>query len=205
MYTPPAFRDSDPAHLRRHMLATRLAILVTQDKGDLQATHLPLLIENSGPHGTLLGHLARANSQWKTLAQGGDALVIFPGEDAYVSPSAYAAKAEHGKVVPTWNYTAVHAWAKPEVFDDAAQLIAVVQGLTERHEAGQAQPWAVSDAPAGYIAGMLKAIVGVQLVIERIEGKRKLSQNRAQPDIDGVRQRLASSTDPRDRALAALM
>lgn len=205
MYTPAAFRDTDAASVRQHMLESRLAILVTQGQDGLHATHLPLLFEEGEPHGLLLGHLARANEQWKALAGGNSALVIFPGADAYVSPSAYASKAEHGKVVPTWNYTAVHAWASPEVFDDATQLLAVVQKLSERHEASQATPWAVGDAPAGYIAGMLKGIVGLRLVIERIEGKRKLSQNRSQADIDGVRRYLAASDEPRDRELAALM
>ncbi|WPO99983.1 FMN-binding negative transcriptional regulator [Pseudomonas sp. HR96] len=206
MYNPRAFIDDDLPRLHQVIQQTRLAILVSQGASGLNASHLPLLLEpDAGPCGTLVGHLARANAQWHDLAAGAPALVIFPGADAYVSPAFYPAKAEHGKVVPTWNYVAVHAHGQAEIFDDPERLLAVVSALTEHHESGRAQPWAVSDAPADYIAGMLKAIVGLRLPIERLEGKRKLSQNRAQADINGVRGGLAQSADPRDQALATLM
>lgn len=206
MYNPRAFIDDDLPRLHDVMQQTRLAILVTHGANGLNASHVPLLLDrNAGPYGTLTGHLARANQQWQDLAAGAPALVIFAGADAYVSPSFYPAKAEHGKVVPTWNYVAIHAHGQAEVFSDAERLLAVVSALTERHESGRAQPWAVSDAPADYIDGMLKAIVGVRLPIERLEGKRKLSQNRAPADIDGVRAGLAQSTDAGDQALGALM
>ncbi|MNE80114.1 Protease synthase and sporulation protein PAI 2 [compost metagenome] len=131
--------------------------------------------------------------------------MVFPGAEAYVSPSFYPTKAEHGKVVPTWNYIAVHAYGRAEVFSDAQRLRDLVSALTDRHENGRAQPWKVDDAPAHYIDGMLKAIVGFALPIQRLEGKRKLSQNRSTADIAGVREGLAASPDPHDQALAHLM
>ncbi|SEM61262.1 negative transcriptional regulator, PaiB family [Pseudomonas sp. ok272] len=206
MYLPSAFAVDDLTALHQQILDTRLAVLVTQGEQGLQASHLPLLLNpGEGPHGTLYGHLARANRQWQALQAGAEALVIFAGADAYVSPSFYPAKAEHGKVVPTWNYVAVHASGTAEVFSDAERLLRLVSALTERHESGRAQPWKVDDAPAQYIDGMLKAIVGFALPIQRLEGKRKLSQNRSTADIAGVREGLAASPDPHDQALAHLM
>jgi len=206
MYTPAAFRDDDTHSLHRLMDETRLAILVTYDENGMQASHLPLLLRSDqGANGTLYGHLARANPQWRALQAGAQVMVIFPGADAYVSPAFYPAKAEHGKVVPTWNYLAVHAYGTAEVFSDAQRLLEVVSGLTDKHEAGRASPWAVTDAPADYIDKMLGAIVGFELPIERLEGKRKLNQNRSAEDIKGVREGLAASSDAKDRELAQLM
>ena len=206
MYTPSAFSEQDLLTLQQHIQGTRLATLVTHGKLGLQAIHVPLLLRpEQGPNGTLYGHLARANPQWQELAEGGEVLVIFPGADAYVSPSFYPAKAEHGKVLPTWNYVAVHAYGQAEVFDDADRLLNLVSALTDRHEAGRDKPWKVADAPAQYIDSMLKAIVGFALPIQRLEGKRKLSQNRSAADIAGVQQGLAASADSQDQALAQLM
>ena len=206
MYTPRAFTEEAPLELQRLIRDTRLALVVTHGPEGLQASHLPLLLKaDEGPHGTLYGHLARANRQWQTLAAGGEVLVIFTGGDAYVSPSFYPAKAEHGKVVPTWNYLAVHAYGQAEVFDEPPRLLDLVSSLTDRHEADRASPWQVTDAPADYIDGMLRAIVGFALPITRLEGKRKLSQNRCPADVQGVRQGLAASTDILDRNLAHWM
>lgn len=206
MYTPRAFTEEDPLELQRLIRDTRLALVVTHGPEGLQASHLPLLLKaDEGPHGTLYGHLARANRQWQTLAAGGEVLVIFTGGDAYVSPSFYPAKAKHGKVVPTWNYLAVHAYGQAEVFDEPPRLLDLVSSLTDRHEADRASPWQVTDAPADYIDGMLRAIVGFALPITRLEGKRKLSQNRSPADVQGVRQGLAASTDILDRNLAHWM
>lgn len=206
MYTPSAFSEQDLLTLQQHIQGTRLATLVTHGKLGLQAIHVPLLLRpGQGPNGTLYGHLARANPQWQELAEGGEVLVIFPGADAYVSPSFYPSKAEHGKVVPTWNYVAVHAYGEAEVFDDAERLLNLVSALTDRHEAGRDKPWKVADAPAPYIDSMLKAIVGFALPIQRLEGKRKLSQNRSAADSAGVQQGLAASADSQDQALAQLM
>lgn len=203
MYTPRAFALDDLPEIQQLIQHTRLAQLVSVGEHGLQASHLPLLLNpDEGANGTLYGHMAKANPQWRDLQNGAEALVIFAGADAYVSPTFYPAKAEHGKVVPTWNYLAVHAYGKAEVFIDAERLLAVVSALTDRHEGGRPQPWAVSDAPADYIDGMLKAIVGFALPIERLIGKRKLSQNRSQADINGVRNGLAASEDLRDQTLA---
>lgn len=203
MYTPRAFALDDLPEIQQLIQHTRLAQLVSVGEHGLQASHLPLLLNpDEGANGTLYGHMAKANPQWRDLQNGAEALVIFAGADAYVSPAFYPAKAEHGKVVPTWNYLAVHAYGKAEVFTDAERLLAVVSALTDRHEGGRQQPWAVSDAPADYIDGMLKAIVGFALPIERVIGKRKLSQNRSQADINGVRNGLAASDDVRDQTLA---
>ena len=206
MYTPSNFAINDLPELQQQILGTRLAVLVTHGEEGLQASHLPLLLRpDQGPNGTLYGHFARANPQWKALQDGAQALVIFAGAEAYVSPGFYPSKAEHGKVVPTWNYVAVHAYGTAEVFTDADRLRDLVSALTDRHEAGRNNPWKVADAPADYIDGMLKAIVGFALPIERLEGKRKLSQNRSTADIAGVREGLAASPDAHDQALAHLM
>ena len=186
------------------MRATRLPTLVSYGKQGLLASHLPLLLEAAeGQYGTLYGHFARANPQWHDLAQGSPALVIFQGAEAYISPSWYAAKTEHGKVVPTWNYISIQAHGRAEVFEDAERLLQLVSRLSDQHEAERPQPWAVSDAPREYIDSMLRAIVGFALPIERLEGKWKLGQNRSQADQTGVREGLAASHDPRDRELAA--
>ncbi|HEX5840925.1 MAG TPA: FMN-binding negative transcriptional regulator [Pseudomonas sp.] len=204
MYSPTAFRQDDLSELHRQILDCRLATVVSQGASGLQASHLPLLLEpDEGQFGTLYGHFARANPQWRDLADGAEALVIFQGPEAYISPSWYPAKAEHGKVVPTWNYIAVHAQGRAEVFEDAERLLQLVSRLSERHEAGRAQPWAVSEAPRDYIDGMLRAIVGFALPIEHLQGKWKLGQNRSAADQAGVREGLAASLDPRDRELAA--
>ncbi|KAA0988493.1 FMN-binding negative transcriptional regulator [Pseudomonas sp. ANT_J12] len=206
MYNPSSFAIKDLPDLQQQILATRLAILVTHGEQGLQASHIPVLLDaEQGPNGTLYGHFAKANPQWKDLQNGAEAMVIFAGADAYVSPGFYPSKAEHGKVVPTWNYVAVHAYGVAEVFTDANRLLNLVSALTDRHEASRAQPWKVADAPADYIDGMLKAIVGFALPIQRLEGKRKLSQNRNAADIAGVREGLAASPDAQDQALAHLM
>jgi transcriptional regulator len=194
MYTPAAFTQQDPNELFELIGSSRLATLVTNGAQGLQASHLPLLLErDEGPNGTLYGHLARANPHWRDLAAGGSGLAIFLGPEAYVSPGFYPGKAEHGKVVPTWNYLAVHAYCQAEVFDEPERLLALVTRLTQRHEASREQPWSVSDAPADYIAGMLRSIVGFALPIARLEGKWKLSQNKPAADIAGVRDALAGS------------
>jgi transcriptional regulator len=206
MYTPSYFRDEDLVSLHRQIKSTRLATLVTFDETGLQASHIPLLLEPAqGPQGTLYGHLAKANPQWKALETGAQALLIFQGADAYISPSFYAAKAEHGKVVPTWNYLAVHAYGRADVFTDPERLLRIVTGLTDKHEAGRAETWAVTDAPADYIEKMLNGIVGFAIPIERLEGKRKLNQNRSAEDIAGVSKGLALSQDPSDQKIAQLM
>ncbi|MEG5266798.1 FMN-binding negative transcriptional regulator [Pseudomonas sp. JDS28PS106] len=205
MYVPKAFAETDIPALHALMDQTRLAVLVTHGEQGLQASHLPLLRTSDGKFGTLYGHMAKANPQWRDLAAGAEALVIFPGADAYVTPSFYPGKAEHHKVVPTWNYQAVHAYGQAEVFTDAEPLRQLVSDLTRKHEAARPAPWSVDDAPQDYIASMLRAIVGFALPIQRLEGKRKLSQNRTAEDQAGVRAGLAASSDLQDREVARLM
>jgi transcriptional regulator len=206
MYTPSAFNDEELASLHSLIEQTRLAILVTHDENGIQASHLPLLFSpEQGPFGTLYGHMAKANPQWRTLQTRAEAMVIFAGADAYVSPGFYPSKAEHGKVVPTWNYQAVHAYGRADVFTDAGRLLNLVSALTDKHEGSRAQPWAVADAPAEYIDKMLSAIVGFALPISSLEGKRKFSQNRSAEDIAGVRAGLVATADARDLELAKLM
>jgi transcriptional regulator len=205
MYAPPAFREDDLAALHATMRDVRLANFVTTTAEGLVATPLPLLLApDEGPYGTLYGHLARANSQWK-LPPSGDAMVLFMGPDAYVSPTWYPSKLEHQKVVPTWNYIAVHAYGPAEFFEDADRLLDVVTRLTNLHEQRKAKPWAVSDAPEAFIRAQLKGIVGLRLPIARLEGKRKMSQNRSAEDRAGVAAGLAASEQASDHAVAALI
>lgn len=206
MYVPPAFRIEDLAEIQAAMRSARLAQVVTLGAGGLAATPLPLLLDpDEGAFGTLYGHLARANPQWRDAAPGGEALAIFMGPDAYVTPAWYAAKAETGKVVPTWNYETVQARGPAEFFDDPDRLHAVVTRLTDRHEAARAEPWAVADAPEPFVRAQLRGIVGLRLPIARLEGKRKMSQNRSPADQERVREGLALSADPADRRAATAM
>ncbi|NGM21181.1 FMN-binding negative transcriptional regulator [Roseomonas stagni] len=205
MYIPPAFRLDDLPGLHGTIRAAGLANLVTATAEGLVASPLPLFLDpEDGPFGTLHGHLARANPQWRTPAIG-QAMAVFMGPDAYVSPSWYPSKQEHHRVVPTWNYVTVHAYGAAEFYEDPDRLLALVTRLTERHESPRPAPWAVFDAPADFIRGQLKGIVGLRLPIARLEGKRKLSQNRSAEDRAGVRTALAASDRPADRAVAAAM
>ena len=205
MYTPPAFREDDPATLRRIMRDARLSTLITATEEGLVATPLPLLLaETEGEFGTLYGHVAKANPQWK-LPTAHDALVVFSGPDAYVTPSWYAAKREHGKVVPTWNYEAVHAYGPVEFFEDEERLRDVVTRLTEFYEKPRERPWAVTDAPEAFVGAQLRGIVGVRVPIVRLQGKRKMSQNRPEADRIGVAVGLAESDHAGERAVAAMI
>ena len=208
MYNPPAFRDEDRDSLFATIRAARLALMVSAGaEGEApDATHLPMtLAPAEGPHGTLYGHIAKANPHWQGLRRAGRARAIFTGPEAYVSPALYPAKKEHGRVVPTWNYVAVHAIGAVEVVEDPARLHAIVSTLTQHHEAPRAEPWAVTDAPEDFVRGQLKGIVGLVLRIETLIGKRKLSQNRAAADRQGVVEGLGASADPLDRAVAEVM
>ncbi len=209
MYLPSSFAEKDVPTLHAFLEAHPLATLVTAVGGSdgLFATHLPLLLDrDTGSFGRLFGHIARANPHARQLASGEhQTLVIFSGPDAYITPNWYRTKAEHGRVVPTWNYVAVHAYGKVTVHDDPQFLRPHLERLTRHHEASRAQSWEVSDAPDEYIAQQLRAIVGIEVVIERLEGKWKMSQNRATADIDGVVEGLSASSAPVDHVVAGLV
>ncbi|MEQ8651433.1 MAG: FMN-binding negative transcriptional regulator [Kiloniellales bacterium] len=202
MYTPPAFEADGTTLLAAMLEENPLAALVTTGPDGIEASHLPLLYLAEA--NCLVGHLARANGQWRSLA-GQEGLAIFLGHQAYISPSWYASKQEHGKVVPTWNYEAVHVYGRLHVVDDKAALLDLVSRLTERHEARSAQPWAVNDAPERFIGGQLKGIVGLRMEIGRIEAKRKLSQNRPQADRLGTIKGLRDRGNPASGTLADAM
>ena len=190
MYVPRANAVEDPDEVRALVAAVGSAHLVTVGPdGFPQATLLPVLWDGD----RLQGHLARANDHWRAIHAAGDGagggapgLAVVTGPEAYVSPSWYAAKAEHGRVVPTWNYTQVQLVGRVEVHDDPDWVLDLVTRLTQVHESDRTAPWAVDDAPAAYVRGQLRAIVGVELHVERVEAKAKLSQNRSAADVAGV-------------------
>jgi transcriptional regulator len=195
MYVPASFGASDDV-VRDLLAHLRAADLVTATSEGLLATFLPFLYDPTvGEQGALLGHLARNNDQWRHEVVGDALVVVVHGPDAYVSPAWYASKAEHGRVVPTWNYLTAHVYGHLVVHDDPKWVEALVRRLTERHELSRPEPWSVDDAPPRYFRGQLRAIVGIELRISRVEAKAKLSQNRPTADIDGVIAGLRSSGD----------
>jgi transcriptional regulator len=195
MYVPTHFAMDDAA-VQQLLAEHGAGDLVTVTPQGLVATMLPFVYDpEAGPHGALLGHVARNNEHWRLPAIG-EALVILRGPDTYVTPGWYASKVEHGRVVPTWNYVTAHVHGELVVHDDVEWLGSLVRRLTAKHEAGRAQPWSVEDAPPAFTAGQLRAIVGVEVRISRIEAKAKLSQNRPAADIDGVVAGLRADGDP---------
>lgn len=204
MYVPARHAQSDPAALHGLMAAFPFALLVTQGPDGPVADHLPFVLDRDrGPHGVLRGHVARANPVWQAAGQ--QVLVVFQGPDGYISPNGYAAKQEHGKVVPTWNYATVQGRGPLVVLDAAAATHALVSRLTDRHEAAQPRPWAVGDAPDDYIAGMLRAIVCIEIPLTALVGKYKLSQNRSAADRAGVVAALQAQGDAPAQVLADWM
>jgi transcriptional regulator len=208
MYLPAQFHETRTAVLHDLIHAHPFGVLVTLDATGLVANHQPMEIDaTAGPLGTLRGHVARANPVWKSHRPDVEAMAVFQGPQCYISPSHYATKAATGKVVPTWNYATVHAHGPLRVIEDAGWLRRLVEQLTDRHEAARpagATPWHVSDAPEAYIDTMLKAIVGIELPIARLEGKWKVSQNRPAEDRAGVAAGLDAG-DPMQRAMAELV
>ncbi len=203
MYQPPHHREDRLEVQHALIRAHPLGLLVTAGPGGLVANPIPFLVEAAGaPLGVLRAHCARANPQWRELAAVEECLVVFQGPQAYVTPSWYPSKAEAGKVVPTWNYATVHAWGRPRVVEEADWLRRQIADLTGAQEAGRAQPWQVSDAPADYLAAMIRGIVGIEIPIARIEGKWKVSQNRPEADRAGVAAGLAAEGEA---AMAALV
>jgi transcriptional regulator len=201
MYIPPANAVDDEAAVRAMVASVGTAELISVGAdGYPLATLLPVLWRGD----TVVAHLARANPHWVELDDV-PVLLVCTGTQAYVSPSWYAAKAEHGRVVPTWNYTSVHLRGRARVHEDPEWLRTAVTDLTERHESPRTEPWAVTDAPASYVEGQLRGIVGVEIAVERIEGKAKLSQNRSEADREGVVAGLRGTGGAEDAAIADLM
>jgi transcriptional regulator len=201
MYIPKSFASDDLAQLHALMRRHSFAILVTQHDGTPFATHLPFLIDpERGAHGTLLAHMARANPQWRDLAAGQEALAIFGGPHAYVSPSWY----DTSPSVPTWNYAAVHAYGVARLVEDRDELHAMLEKLVDTHESAFEQPWRM-DLPADYLDRMMRAVVGFTIEITRLEGKLKLSQNRTASERSRVAEALATSADPLAVGTAELM
>jgi transcriptional regulator len=203
MYQPPAFREDRPevqhALIRKHPLG----LLITSGPAGLLANLFPFLLDTEGTEkGTLRLHMARANPQWRELEAVDECLVVFQGPQDYVTPSWYATKRETGKVVPTWNYATVHVWGRPRVMNDDTWLRRQIEDLTDSREVQRAEPWAVSDAPEDFVAMQMRAIVGIEIPILRIEGKWKMSQNRPEADRAGV---IAGFRETGSDAIAALV
>ena len=206
VYNPQHFREERIEILHGLIRAHSLATLVTVSARGLEASHVPLLLDpDPMPRGTLRGHLSRANPQWRDLPADAAALAIFSGPQHYVSPSWYPSKREHGRVVPTWNYAVVHAYGRLRLIEDEERLLGIVRELTRTHEAGQERPWKVEDAPKEFVDGQLKAIIGFEMAIERLEGKWKTSQNRPPADRAGVAAALRALGDEESVAMGDLV
>ena len=208
MYQPThgGFRE-DRLEVKQALIrAHPFGALVTLGAEGLVANPDPFIVDaDASPLGTLRAHMARANGQWKEIDGSQEALIIFQGPQQYITPAWYPAKAETGKVVPTWNYALVHAYGRPCIVDDAEWLLRHVSELSDVNEASMPVPWAVSDAPADFVAPMLKAIIGVEIEITRIEGKWKNSQNRPESEREGVIRGLTAQGDERSVAMAELV
>ena len=203
MYMPAHFEETRPEVLQALLSAHPLATWVVQSGAGLVVNHIPFLLDATrGPQGTLIGHVARANPVWRQL---GASVAVFQGPQAYISPAWYPTKHAHGKVVPTWNYAVVHVHGVPRAIESRDEVLAIVTRLTQTHEAASAVPWAVSDAPADYIDQVLKAIVGIEIPIERWVGKWKVSQNRSAPDRLGTVAGLQQRGDEQSLGMAALV
>ena len=205
MYLPEVFEERDVDTLHRTIEAHPLGALVAVTSGGLDANHIPFLIDaEPAPFGSLHGHVARANPVWREL-DGAPALVIFQGPQQFITPSWYPTKQETGRVVPTWNYVVVHAHGRARVIDDHAQVRAHLERLTDRHEQSRDNPWKVTDAPDDFIDKMASAVVGIEMTVERLIGKWKVSQNRTTRDREGVVNGLVQNGSPAARAMADLV
>jgi transcriptional regulator len=207
MYIPHHFAVDDLDYIRDFVASRAAADFVTVDTdGQPIATLMPCVwVPAEGDYGILVMHMARANNQWKSIADGDRALAIVHGEQAYVSPSYYQSKQEHGRVVPTWNYTSVHISGTVRISQTDDDVLEAVTLVTNRHEEQRQHPWHVSDAPDEFIAGQLKAIVAVTLTIDRVEAKAKISQNRHEADRSGVIAAFSESQIAAERHIASLM
>ena len=206
MYIPKHFVENRIEVLHDLIDANQLATLVTMTADGLTANHIPLLLSaNPAPFGTLQGHVARANRVWRDFTPEIETLVVFQSADAYINPAWYATKQATGKVVPTWDYAVVHARGFLRVVDDAVWLRAQIENLTAKMEAGSAEPWRPSDAPADYIEKLIAAIVGIEIVIIKLEGKWKVSQNQPPENIAGVTNGLRERNKTNDLKMAELV
>ena len=206
MYRPAEFTEDRVEILHQAMRDIAFGTLVTLGADGLIASHIPLLLEDRpAPFGTITGHLARSNPQARGSSPESEALAIFLGPHTYVTPSWYPSKAETGRVVPTWNYVAIHAYGRLRFIDDPAWKRAHVTRLTRSQEGKRAAPWDVDGTPEDYLKGMLKGIIGFELPVARLEGKWKMSQNRRQEDRQGVIAGLEAQADPQSTAIAAIM
>jgi transcriptional regulator len=205
MYTPDVFREQDHDQITAMIRACGLATMVTMSQQGLLATPLPMFFaENEGEHGVLHGHIAKANPQW-TETSGEEALVIFQGPNAYITPNWYPSKGETGRTVPTWNYVAVHAYGPVEFYDDPKRLLDVVSNLTNLYEAQRPKRWSVQEAPTEYIEAQLRGIVGVRIPIHRIDAKKKLSQNQSAKNRAGAKAGLLESPFEGDAQIAEMI
>jgi transcriptional regulator len=196
MYQPPHFREDDLAVQHALIRAHPLGLLITAGSGGPTANALPFhLVAEGSPKGVLQVHMSRANGQWKEIAAGAPVLVVFQGENAYITPSWYATKRETGKVVPTWNYAIVQVRGTARVIDDAGWLRTQIEALTGEHEQPRQTPWRVGDAPGAFVDAQIKGIIGVEIAITEIEGKWKVSQNRPKADIAEVVEGLGAATE----------
>jgi transcriptional regulator len=203
MYLPEVFHETNYAAIVALISRYPLATLVTLQGGRIVADHIPFLIDAEGK--TLRAHVARANSLWRTFDPSSDALAIFSGVEHYVTPSWYPSKLEAGKVVPTWNYEVAHIYGRMRAIDDEHWVRSLVRDLTNRHETGRPNAWALEDAPAEFIAAQLKAVVGIEISVSHIECKRKFSQNRKAADRAGVIAGLLTEGDEDAQAMAKAM
>lgn len=206
MYVPSHFEETRPEVLHQLIRDHSLAALVTLGSQGLDANHIPLEVDpGPAPLGTLRGHVARGNPVWRDFSPDVEALAVFQGPQAYISPAWYETKRETGKVVPTYNYIVVHAYGPMRIIEDQAWLRGLVERLTSRYEAGRADPWKVTDAPADFIEQMLGAIVGIEIPLTKLIGKWKVSQNRPSADRDGVVKGLREMDDRDAQAMSALV
>jgi len=206
MYVPRHFEETDIGVLHALIKSQPLGTWVTQGAAGLLVNHIPFLIDaGRGEHGTLIGHVARANPVWQSFSKDIASVVVFQGAQAYITPSWYPSKHAHGKAVPTWNYAVVHAHGVPCTFEDKDRLLRHVRQLSDLHESKQAVPWSVSDAPRDFIDTMLGAIVGIEIPIAELVGKWKLSQNRPEADKLGVVAGLLAREDAQSKEMASLV
>lgn len=206
MYIPKHFDEPRTDVMHELMRARPLATLITLSSGGLNANHIPLQLANDVlPFGTLRGHVARANSLWQDYAKDVEVLAVFQGPDAYVTPSWYPTKAEDGKAVPTWNYAVAHAYGALRVIDDAAWLRAHLETLSAHSEAAFPQPWQLADAPNDFTEKLISAVVGIEIVITRLSGKWKISQNQPPRNHAGVINGLRAGGEASALDVAAMM